>query len=250
MSSLTSLRSNTKNSEDSSLLKQRQESTAARIISHDNPETIFSETVISLKRETPELHHTLPIGISGKINQVPSIQSYNGLSPQSTGVVQKQTSSYHTGSPVSTESQMDARKNSLKNIKRSGTSLEQEKQSFGAESVNNISPKLTSTKLRQSSVSSNLSQVQLNKSNSIPYQSMLGHEKLKDMLAKDSIKLVALSSYRTDEQGKLNVDAGDVVYVHMKDQIIPNWLWVYSPESNNFGFIPESVVDQLKSSIV
>ncbi|XP_065054490.1 uncharacterized protein LOC135683218 [Rhopilema esculentum] len=65
-----------------------------------------------------------------------------------------------------------------------------------------------------------------------------------------SIRLIALSSFEAKEKGQLSVTAGDVIYVDIKIQNIPQWLWAYSPKSKSFGFIPENIVDQLKSSSV
>ena len=48
----------------------------------------------------------------------------------------------------------------------------------------------------------------------------------------------------------MTVVAGDHVYVDLKDQKVPDWLWAYSPKSKKYGFIPESVIDELKSSSV
>ena len=65
-----------------------------------------------------------------------------------------------------------------------------------------------------------------------------------------SIRLIALSSFEAKEKGQLSVTAGDVIYVDIKIRNIPQWLWAYSPKSKSFGFIPENIVDQLKSSSV
>lgn len=67
---------------------------------------------------------------------------------------------------------------------------------------------------------------------------------------KGGIRLIALSSFQGKAEDKLTVVAGDHVYVDLKDQMVPNWLWAYSPKLKKYGFIPESVIDQLKSSNV
>ena len=67
---------------------------------------------------------------------------------------------------------------------------------------------------------------------------------------KGGIRLIALSSFQGKGEDKLTVVAGDHVYVDLKDQKVPDWLWAYSPKLKKYGFIPESVIDQLKSSSV
>ena len=237
-SSLASVRSSTKYSADNSpLQQQREDSPIASNASQSNSDPLLSENRL-------DMNYTSSYEINSEANQVPYMRTYTNAIFQN----QKRTS---LGDPQnSAENQTNTRTNSSKSLKQEGSSLTQGQQSFEADNINSNSPRRTKTVSKQSSVRSSSSNSDQFESNSISQELMFWQEREKERMLKDSIKLVALSSYRTNEQGKLPVTAGDAIYVHLKDQKVPNWLWVYSPDSNKFGFIPESVVDQLKSSIV
>lgn len=52
-------------------------------------------------------------------------------------------------------------------------------------------------------------------------------------------KLIALRHYEGSASDDLKVRPGEYVYANLKDQIVPNWVWAYSPYRKRSGFIPE-----------
>jgi len=229
-SSLASMRSITKYSRDNSLSIDRLESSVANIHMEDSPDKLFSELDLSLDPENPEMNN--------------DALAYADLSQQTTDIFDSRTNPNFIDTQNRAQKQTNAWENSRTSFRKSPGD------SFQAKNVYNKSPSWTNTNSRQSSVRSTSSNRSTSDATSFSHIDTLGYARGKEKLAKEGIKLVALSSYQTNEQGKLNVTAGDVVYVHLRDQKVPNWLWVYSPRSDEFGFIPESVVDQLKSSVV
>lgn len=60
-------------------------------------------------------------------------------------------------------------------------------------------------------------------------------------------KLIALYDFEGTAFDDLNVLAGEYVYANLKDQIVPHWIWAYSPYRKRSGFIPE---DYLKEPVI
>lgn len=60
-------------------------------------------------------------------------------------------------------------------------------------------------------------------------------------------KLIALFDFEGIAFDDLNVLAGEYVYANIKDQIVPHWIWAYSPYRKRSGFIPE---DYLKEPVI
>ena len=60
-------------------------------------------------------------------------------------------------------------------------------------------------------------------------------------------RLIALSNYEGKASDDLKIQAGEYVYANLKDQIVPNWIWAYSPSKKRSGFIPE---EYLKEPVV
>ena len=229
-SSLASMRSSTKYSGENSLFIDRQESSVASIGLEDSAGKLFSKLDLSFDPENTETNN--------------DTSEYTDISPQTADIFESRTHLNFIDTQNRTENQSNVWENSRTSFRKSPGD------SFRAKNIYNKSPSWTNPNSRQSSVRSASSNRSASDLTTISHTGTLEYARGKEKLTKESIKLVALSSYQTNEQGKLNVTAGDVVYVHLRDQKVPNWLWVYSPRSDEFGFIPESVVDQLKSSVV
>lgn len=60
-------------------------------------------------------------------------------------------------------------------------------------------------------------------------------------------KLIALYDFEGTAFDDLSVLAGEYVYANLKDQIVPHWIWGYSPYRKRSGFIPE---DYLKEPVI
>ena len=247
-SSTTSTKSNTNHPANAISPKQ---SPAASIASHDHSGIILFESNLVHDELNPNLNYATSHEISRSKhvqNNTPRVQ--NNSHSQVTNLLQSQTIINPSDSLCRTENQAVVHQNSQASASRDRTSPRVEKPLSEAENVNKISPRMINTHPRQSSVRSNTSLTRLHKSNSISNDNTPGHEKEGQMLKNDGIKLIALSSFYSNDSGKLSVSAGDIVYVDLKEQKVPNWLWAYSPASKCYGFIPENVIDQLKSSIV
>ena len=54
--------------------------------------------------------------------------------------------------------------------------------------------------------------------------------------------MLVQKDYSGTDTDDLAVGFGDIVYANMKDQLIQDWLWVYSPKQKLSGYVPEVVV--------
>lgn len=60
-------------------------------------------------------------------------------------------------------------------------------------------------------------------------------------------RLIVLHNFESKSFDDLTVLPGEYVYANLKDQLIPGWIWAYSPKSHKSGFIPE---DRVKEPVV
>ena len=60
-------------------------------------------------------------------------------------------------------------------------------------------------------------------------------------------RLIVLYSFESKAFDDLTVRPGEYVYANLKDQIVPDWIWAYSPHRKKSGFIPE---DHVKEPVV
>ena len=60
-------------------------------------------------------------------------------------------------------------------------------------------------------------------------------------------RLIVLHNFESKSFDDLTVQPGEYVYANLKDQLIPGWIWAYSPKSHKSGFIPE---DRVKEPVV
>ncbi|EDO39651.1 predicted protein [Nematostella vectensis] len=57
-------------------------------------------------------------------------------------------------------------------------------------------------------------------------------------------RLISLYEYEGSAFDDLTVHAGEYVYANLKDQIVPKWIWAYSPYRKRSGFIPEAYLKE------
>lgn len=57
-------------------------------------------------------------------------------------------------------------------------------------------------------------------------------------------KLIALYDFEGTAFDDLTIVAGEYVYANLKDQIVPHWIWAYSPYRKRSGFIPEEYLKE------
>jgi hypothetical protein len=57
-------------------------------------------------------------------------------------------------------------------------------------------------------------------------------------------KLIALFDFEGTAFDDLTVLAGEYVYANLKDQIVPHWMWAYSPYRKRSGFIPDEFLKE------
>ena len=60
-------------------------------------------------------------------------------------------------------------------------------------------------------------------------------------------RLIVLYNFESKAFDDLTVRPGEYVYANLKDQIVPDWIWAYSPHRKKSGFIPE---DHVKEPVV
>lgn len=60
-------------------------------------------------------------------------------------------------------------------------------------------------------------------------------------------RLIVLHNFQGKAFDDLPVRPGEYVYANLKDQIVPGFIWAYSPNSKKSGFIPE---DRVKEPVV
>ncbi|XP_078363110.1 SH3 domain-containing protein Dlish-like [Oculina patagonica] len=60
-------------------------------------------------------------------------------------------------------------------------------------------------------------------------------------------RLIVLYNFQGKAFDDLSVRPGEYVYANLKDQIVPGFIWAYSPNSKKSGFIPE---DHVKEPVV
>ena len=60
-------------------------------------------------------------------------------------------------------------------------------------------------------------------------------------------RLIVLYNFESKSFDDLTVQPGEYVYANLKDQLVPGWIWAYSPKSHKSGFIPE---DRVKEPVV
>ena len=60
-------------------------------------------------------------------------------------------------------------------------------------------------------------------------------------------RLIVLHNFQGKAFDDLPVRPGEYVYANLKDQIVPGFIWAYSPSSKKSGFIPE---DHVKEPVV
>lgn len=209
---------------------------------------VYDQASLEFGNTMPEFHET-------------SVESdhYSGMSDNGNSISQRENLTRQRTSPRvdETAKKLEAtkKKTLLKNnrisLNNQTSSPRGDKRTFEVEYLIKTNPRIARAHSRSSSVSSDISRERLKQSDrTVQDQQVSPNDSLEDAVRQKSLRLVALSSFQTSETGKLSVTAGDVLYVDLKEQKVPNWLWAYSQGMKKFGFIPESVVDQLKSSIV
>lgn len=60
-------------------------------------------------------------------------------------------------------------------------------------------------------------------------------------------RLIVLHNFQGKAFDDLPVRPGEYVYANLKDQIVPGFIWAYSPNTKKSGFIPE---DHVKEPVV
>ena len=60
-------------------------------------------------------------------------------------------------------------------------------------------------------------------------------------------RLIVLDNFDSKAFDDLTVRPGEYIYANLKDQIVPGWIWAYSPTSKKSGFIPD---DRVKEPVV
>lgn len=60
-------------------------------------------------------------------------------------------------------------------------------------------------------------------------------------------RLIVLHNFQGKAFDDLPVRPGEYVFANLKDQIVPGFIWAYSPNTKKSGFIPE---DHVKEPVV
>ena len=60
-------------------------------------------------------------------------------------------------------------------------------------------------------------------------------------------RLIVLHNFDSRAFDDLTVRPGEYVFANLKDQIVPGWIWAYSPHSKKSGFVPD---DHVKEPVV
>ncbi|XP_061193360.1 uncharacterized protein LOC133201578 [Saccostrea echinata] len=69
--------------------------------------------------------------------------------------------------------------------------------------------------------------------------------------SKGGSELVMMYSYNDENRGGLNVKRGELIYANGADQQGTDWLWVFYPQTNQYGYVPRNYVKstQLKTTL-
>ncbi|XP_062603372.1 uncharacterized protein LOC134265141 [Saccostrea cucullata] len=69
--------------------------------------------------------------------------------------------------------------------------------------------------------------------------------------SKSGSELVMMYNYNDENRGGLNVKRGELIYANGADQQGTDWLWVFYPQTNQYGYVPRNYVKstQLKTTL-